>query len=282
VLLDEWRGWHPYTTWSTTTFDNVTELCGPKGFLRLGVVRSYTTRHGAGPFVTEAPLDLPEPHNGVGEWQGAFRVGHFDAVAHRYAVEVAGGIDALAVTHLDSVGPGLTAGLDLTAGPSLSGGSDLSAGLDLSAGSELSGGSKHAVGPKPRICTAYEVDGVRWDRIVPGPYRDLEYQAQLTAALSRAVPGEMYEPSDWVSAISSELGGTPVVIESYGPRTADKRFSASFRSGLAPDPHRAGRPYVQVVPPQHAVRALGVEKRVESGRVLGAEPALDTVAQATQ
>jgi adenylosuccinate synthase len=100
VLLDEWRGFHPYTTWSTTTFDNVTELCD--SFERLGVVRTYTTRHGAGPFVTEAPLDLPERHNGAGQWQGAFRAGHFDAVAHRYAVEVAGGVDALAITHLDA------------------------------------------------------------------------------------------------------------------------------------------------------------------------------------
>ncbi|AGL19794.1 adenylosuccinate synthetase [Actinoplanes sp. N902-109] len=102
VLLDEWRGFHPYTTWSTTTFDNVAELCD--SFQRLGVVRTYTTRHGAGPLVTEAPLALPEPHNGRGEWQGAFRVGHFDAVAHRYAVAVAGGVDALAITHLDAPG----------------------------------------------------------------------------------------------------------------------------------------------------------------------------------
>ncbi|SDT79079.1 adenylosuccinate synthetase [Actinoplanes derwentensis] len=100
VLLDEWRGWHPYTTWSTTTFDNVQEIC--PAFSRLGVVRTYTTRHGAGPFVTEDPsLDLPERHNGRDRWQGAFRTGHFDAVAHRYAIEVAGGVDALAITHLD-------------------------------------------------------------------------------------------------------------------------------------------------------------------------------------
>ena len=52
---------------------------------RLGVVRTYTTRHGPGPLVTEdpeLPPMLPEPHNGHGRWQGAFRVGHFDAVAH--------------------------------------------------------------------------------------------------------------------------------------------------------------------------------------------------------
>ncbi|HET9518381.1 MAG TPA: adenylosuccinate synthetase [Actinoplanes sp.] len=103
VLLDEWRGWHPHTTWSTTTFDNALSLAGSHDVLRLGVVRTYTTRHGAGPFVTEHPLPLPEAHNGTGEFQGEFRVGHFDAVAHRYAVEVCGGVDALAVTHLDRV-----------------------------------------------------------------------------------------------------------------------------------------------------------------------------------
>jgi adenylosuccinate synthase len=48
VLLDEWRGWHPYTTWSTTTFDNVSALCD--SFRRLGVVRAYSVidRDGTG------------------------------------------------------------------------------------------------------------------------------------------------------------------------------------------------------------------------------------------
>jgi adenylosuccinate synthase len=53
--------------------------------------------------VTEDPtLELPEPHNQHGTWQGAFRTGHFDAVALRYAVEVSGGVDAVALTHLDA------------------------------------------------------------------------------------------------------------------------------------------------------------------------------------
>ena len=70
--------------------------------VRLGVVRCYMTRHGPGPFVTEDPtLEIPEPHNQNGAWQGAFRTGHFDAVALRYAVEVSGGVDAVALTHLD-------------------------------------------------------------------------------------------------------------------------------------------------------------------------------------
>ncbi|WP_250033367.1 adenylosuccinate synthetase [Paractinoplanes maris] len=182
VLLDEWRGWHPHTTWSTTTFGNVSSMCS--SFRRLGVVRTYTTRHGAGPFVTEdETLDLPEGHNATGRWQGAFRVGHFDAVAHRYAVEVAGGVDGLAVTHLDV--------------PERC--------------------------PELRICDSYAIDGEAWTRIVPGPARDLEHQAALTRRLNRARPGPMWRPDDWAGAVGGLLGA-PVVIESHGPSAADKKI----------------------------------------------------------
>ncbi|WP_066374360.1 adenylosuccinate synthetase [Herbidospora mongoliensis] len=105
VLLDEWHGFHPYTTWSTTTFTNAFELLGDVGMddaKRLGVVRTYMTRHGNGPFVTEDPtLHLPERHNVTGEWQGPFRTGHLDLVALRYAALVCGGVDEIALTHLD-------------------------------------------------------------------------------------------------------------------------------------------------------------------------------------
>ncbi|WP_433368569.1 adenylosuccinate synthetase [Streptosporangium sp. CA-115845] len=103
VLLDEWHGFHPYTTWSTTTFANALELLDGVPAVRLGVLRTYTPRHGPGPLVTEDAVPvLPEAHNGTGPWQGPFRTGHFDAVAHRYALAVAGGADALALTHLDA------------------------------------------------------------------------------------------------------------------------------------------------------------------------------------
>jgi len=118
VLLDERFGFHPYTTWSTTTFANALTLLGEAGAeaRRLGVLRAYQTRHGPGPFVTEDPLlDRPERHNRRGRWQGAFRVGHLDAVALRYALEVCGGADALAVTHLDVPAPLLCHAYDLGA-----------------------------------------------------------------------------------------------------------------------------------------------------------------------
>lgn len=104
VLLDEWHGFHPYTTWSTTTAANAETLLAEAGATatRLGVLRVVTTRHGPGPLVTEDPtLGLTDPHNPTNPWQGSFRFGHFDAVAHRYALEVCGGVDALALTHLD-------------------------------------------------------------------------------------------------------------------------------------------------------------------------------------
>ena len=75
---------------------------------RLGLLRVVTTRHGAGPLVTEDPaLPLTDPNNPTNRWQGRFRFGHFDAVAHRYAVEVCGGVDGIALTHLDVVSPAL-------------------------------------------------------------------------------------------------------------------------------------------------------------------------------
>ncbi|MEV4117574.1 adenylosuccinate synthetase [Micromonospora sp. NPDC049645] len=112
VLLDEWHGFHPYTTWSTTTFANVDSLLAEAGrsgeVTRIGVLRLVTTRHGPGPLVTEDPaLPFTDPRNPTNPWQGRFRFGHFDAVAHRYALAAAGGVDGLALTHLDLADPAL-------------------------------------------------------------------------------------------------------------------------------------------------------------------------------
>jgi adenylosuccinate synthase len=187
VLLDEWHGFHPYTTWSTTTFANAEALLAEAGAagegLRLGVVRTYTTRHGPGPLVTEDPeltAALPEPHNGHDRWQGAFRIGHFDAVVHTYAAEVCGGVDALALTHLDA--PRRCRGL--------------------------------------RICRAYGIDGALVERLPTGPPGDLARQAELTGRLLRASPALWdtpgRDPRRWSEAIGSLLGA-PVMLESSGP-----------------------------------------------------------------
>jgi adenylosuccinate synthase len=110
VLLDERFGFHPYTTWSRTTFANALALLDEAGFegrvTRVGIARTYFTRHGPGPFVTEDESlrnVLLENHNDDSGWQGRFRVGVFDAVAARYAIDAADGIDVLAMTHFDAL-----------------------------------------------------------------------------------------------------------------------------------------------------------------------------------
>ncbi|MET9224797.1 adenylosuccinate synthetase [Lentzea sp. NPDC003310] len=105
VLLDETYGFHPHTTWSTVVPRNARELLRGRPARVLGVTRTYQTRHGAGPLPTEDPAVLarfPERHNGTGEFQGAWRAGHLDANLLRYAVACCGGVDGLAVTHLDA------------------------------------------------------------------------------------------------------------------------------------------------------------------------------------
>lgn len=108
VLLDEWRGFHPHTTWSSTHAGAVEAVAAdagvaPDAIAHFGVLRSYLTRHGPGPFPTEdAALNgLDEPHNTEAGWQGRFRRGHPDAVLLRYAQSVAGRLDGILLSHLD-------------------------------------------------------------------------------------------------------------------------------------------------------------------------------------
>ncbi len=189
VLLDEWHGFHPYTTWSTTTFANAEALLAEAGLAgsarRLGVLRTYATRHGPGPMVTEDPAlaaSLPDRHNTLGRWQGPFRVGHFDAVAIRYALEVCGGADALALTHLDVA----------------------EARADL------------------RICRTYEIGDQRVERLPVGAPGDLDRQARLTRRLLTTRPVYGRVSGGWIETISEELD-TPVGLGSYGPTAAGKR-----------------------------------------------------------
>ena len=109
VLLDEWRGFHPHTTWHSCTSDAALDFLKRHRFdgdvRRLGVLRTYLTRHGAGPFPTESPLPFKEAHNSSEGWQGLFRTGWPDLVLGRYALDVSP-VDGIALTHCDKLGPG--------------------------------------------------------------------------------------------------------------------------------------------------------------------------------
>ena len=108
VLLDQDYGFHPYTTWSSTTTKNALVICaeipGVKTFT-LGVTRTYGVRHGPGPFPTHSEkldLALAEPTNPTNEWQREFRKGWPDLVLLKYGADLAR-IDGLAVTHVDAL-----------------------------------------------------------------------------------------------------------------------------------------------------------------------------------
>lgn len=189
VLLDEWRGFHPHTTWSTTTPDNAQALLSEAGLLPgyvLGLTRAYTTRHGAGPFPSEdstlATL-LPEHHNGLGEYQGSWRVGHLDLVALRYALEVVGGVDGVALSHLDVV--------------------------------DAADGAVSTV-------TGYIVDGRRLGRLPVGRRTDLDHQRILTEIAFRAQP--VHAPFGGGGPVGAvEDLGFPVEVTATGPAREDRK-----------------------------------------------------------
>ncbi len=76
--------------------------------IRLGVVRSYLTRHGAGPLVSsdsKLTKQLTETHNNAAnDWLGEFRTGYFDVVALKFSLAFASkskAFDGLLVSYMD-------------------------------------------------------------------------------------------------------------------------------------------------------------------------------------
>ena len=206
VLLDEWHGFHPYTTWSTTTFRNAAALLAEAGATarRIAVLRCYQTRHGPGPMVTEDPsLEIPEIFNAPAPWQGRFRIGHLDAVALRYALTVAGGADVVALTHLDTA-------------------------------------ARH---PELRVCRGYRVDGATITRLPAGPPGDLAAQEALTRQLLRARPVYQDAGDDW-PAIVERMLGIRVALASHGPRAADKQVLSGPDVHSRREHHFAGRMFL--------------------------------------
>jgi len=110
MLLDEHFGFHPYTTFSQCGFAGALASLKNLGFRgdvkRIGVTRSYMVRHGPGPLPTEderVSTRTVEAHNETGPWQKHVRKGWLDFVLLDYARRASGGVDELAVTHLDAL-----------------------------------------------------------------------------------------------------------------------------------------------------------------------------------
>jgi adenylosuccinate synthase len=206
ALLDEWRGFHPYTTWSTTTFQNALTLLDEQAYdgetRKVGLLRAYGSRHGAGPFVTEDPgcrAAFSDPYNVRNDWQRGFRVGPFDAITARYAVEIAGEPDLLAISHLDQ--------------------------LALAPEARLAVAYRYR-GDDPEVGRFVDVQDGLIVRLRPSPEpEDLAYQERLTRIVERCEPVYRRVPSDadrFLAAVEDVLT-LPVGLASSGPTAADKR-----------------------------------------------------------
>lgn len=193
VLLDEYRGFHPHTTWSTISTQAVDIAAQRFGVTapveHYGALRSYLTRHGAGPFPThDTALDvLPEPHNNATGWQGSFRRGHPDAILLRYALDVVGPLAGLLVSHMDIFERGSQRGLAL------------------------------------KWCESYGAtpSEVAISRLAPSLGGDLAYQGRLTQLLLSAQPNYADElvssPAALLARIAS-VTALPVKFCAYGPQ----------------------------------------------------------------
>lgn len=191
VLLDEWYGFHPHTTWSTTTLAQAERLLAEGGYTgnttRLGLTRAYTPRHGAGPLVTEdsdLTQELPDARNGLHAWQQGFRVGWLDLVLLRYACEVVGRLDGLVVTCLDRI----------------------------------------ETLPELQFCSRYRYDTLIVERIAPTPTpHDLAYQERITNALLQCRPRyeRVTDSAELLQRIEATLN-TPILLVSRGPTAEEK------------------------------------------------------------
>jgi adenylosuccinate synthase len=193
VLLDVDHGTYPFVTSSSASTGGIAVGTGlPPACLDrvVGVVKSYATRVGAGPFPTEllgADEGLASRMREAGREYGATtgrprRIGHFDAVAARYAAEVSGCTE-LVMTSLD-----VLRGFHP---------------LRVAVGYEL------ADGTEVERFRPMDLDGVQ------PIYRELEgFDEDLTAMRTEA---ELPRAAlDYVTTIE-ELVGVPVRIVSVGP-----------------------------------------------------------------
>lgn len=124
ALLDEDnKEFYPHVTWTNTTYRNAlqminsaTEIAGrskPK-VTRIGCLRPYATRHGAGPLPREDSIltdymraranTIHTEHNKTNRFQGSLRYGFLDlALVKRaiYSMSAWGGVDQIAMSCMD-------------------------------------------------------------------------------------------------------------------------------------------------------------------------------------
>ena len=206
ALLDIDHGTFPYVTSSNSSGVGVASGSGVPGqFVEtvVGVIKSYSTRVGGGPFPTEQENQygqhIREEGNEYGTTTGRpRRCGWFDAVAVRYTARLSG-VNLLAVTMMDVL-------------------------------SKLE---------SIQVCTSYEIDGERTDtfpshvddlRNVKAIYEELPgWQTDVTGI--REITDLPDNARKYLDRIG-ELVGRPVGVVSVGPDRAQTMFSAEGKAKL--------------------------------------------------
>lgn len=206
ALLDIDHGTFPYVTSSNSSGVGVASGSGVPGqFIDtvVGVIKSYSTRVGGGPFPTEQDNEHGEHIRKEGNEYGTTtgrprRCGWFDAVAVRYTARLSG-VNLLAITMMDVLSK-----------------------LDTI-----------------QVCNAYEIDGERTTtfpshvddlRSVQPIYEELPgWKTDITGVREIAdLPTNARRYLDRIS----ELVGRPVGVVSVGPDRAQTMFSDEGKSSL--------------------------------------------------
>jgi adenylosuccinate synthase len=106
VLLDKDRGFLPYVSATDTTCTLAEEFLKRISYdgkiVKIGIIRSYLTRHGNGPLPNEVKgIKLVGEDNQYNDFQGAFRVGQMDIALVEHALTICP-VDELFITCLDN------------------------------------------------------------------------------------------------------------------------------------------------------------------------------------
>lgn len=198
VLLDSRLGFQPYVTKTDVTLESAERLVQENlrtvsSVTRIGILRAYATRHGAGPFASFDPglnASLPEAHNGTNPWQGDFRVGLFDLVMAKYGLEISGGVDSIALTCLDRLG-----GRESVISVSAYEYTGRRNGLEDFFEFEESSGVRHIVRIKPQ--------------------KTSEKQKELTALLFECRPSRFVEFEGWDSRLELSRDQLPAALTRF-------------------------------------------------------------------